>query len=831
MTEGQIHIDDERFAPLTDADRSAGEVSVAGPEDGETPILHPGATLPRRIRHPRLGFPSKIWSYEADSDKNWAAVCRFDKPNGKKEFAIYSLWRRADGTEHWLWKCPPGPRPLYKLAEIVARPGTPVMICEGEKARDAAALIFPDSITTCWLGGANALRLTDFTPLADRPVTLWPDNDKPGIAAASELVAILLGLGCKVDVIDVKRLSATEPDHPGERREPVTKWDAADAVVEWSDRDALRRVVSRHTAAAKAPPAYRSHGRFTMDETGLHAPARNKKGDAADSFVSAAFEVLGSTRSAEGRNWGMLLRWSDPDGRAHTRLVSAEELHATVAQFTGSLAKEGLRVERGRGDDLADYLNGCDDLPKVLSVDRSGWQEVSGRRVFVLPDRTVGDTGGEAVILTGTSTAAFATRGELDDWVQGVGILVRGHSRPMLMVSAAFASVLLGLLEREGSGLHSYGPSSMGKSAVIEAAASVWGKGATDGYVHTWRSTSNGLEAVAAMHSDLPLCLDELGQADPRDVATSAYQFSAGVGKNRATKEGRLQSPQSWRTLVLSTGEMPLPDKLQEDGKRPMAGQLIRLLDVPADAGLGFGAFDHGGASGDAKALADAIKHAARTHYGTAGPEFVRRLIEKGETEVVGEAEAAITAFARNHVPPDADGQVRRAADTFALVGHAGELAIALGVLPWQVGDALGAAVTCFEAWLEIRGGVGSHEVPEAIERIRSFIERHGSSRFETFPANGASSHARPISDRAGYRRAVGTEVEWLFFPRVWKDEVLHELDTNTTRRALTERGLLRSNGKHQCVVKVSGKSERFYVVRLQDAEATDREDNEPLLI
>jgi uncharacterized protein (DUF927 family) len=776
------------------------------------------------------GEPSSVWVYRNEEGAVMFYVIRFNKPDGTKEFAPRSCWLRSTDRHVWRWKLPPGALPPYGLDRLTGDPTAPVLICEGEKATDAAAVVFPDRITTCWQGGANAVRLTDFSPLAGRHVTLWPDNDEPGRAAASELIRILFGLGCTVDIIDAEQLSATVPDRPEEKREPQPKWDAADAVAEWADRNALRRVVSRYTAAAKAPPAYRSYGCYRMEETGLFAPERNKRGDAADSFVSAAFEILGSTRSPEGRNWGTLLRWNDTDGRVHIRLVSAEELHASTAQLTGSLARDGLRVERGRGSDLADYLNGCDDLPKVLSVDRTGWYDVSGRPVFVLPDRVLGDAGGEHVILTGMSTAAFATKGDLNDWAQGVGTLVRGHSRPMLMVSAAFAGVLLGPLEREGGGLGLYGPSSSGKSTAIEAAASVWGKGATGGYLHSWRGTPNGLEAIAAKHSDLPVCLDELGQVGGHDVGTSIYQLFSGTGKLRATKEGGLQSCQSWRTFVLSTGELRLRDKLQEEDKRPMAGQLVRLLEVPADAGLGFGAFDHGGASGDAKDLADALKQAARTHYGTAGPEFVRRLIEKGLGEVVREAGTMIAAFARDHVPPGADGQVRRAADTFALVGYAGELATALGVLPWQPGEALGAAATCFEAWLDDRGGAESHEVPEAIERIRSFIERHGASRFEILTTAGRASSA-PVADRAGYRRGEGAGAEWLVFPGVWKDEVLRELDTNTTRRALIEKGLLRSNGKLQCVVKVAGKSERFYVVRLPAPEPDDQESAEPLLI
>ena len=815
MTDGFVRNDDDRFGPLTEAERSTGDASIVVPEDDETAILNPVATVQRRVRHPRLGIASKIWRYMPDTENVSFLVCRFDKPSGKKEFGIYSPWRRADGSEHWRWKRPPAPLPLYKLPDIVARADAPVMICEGEKATDDAARIFPDHITTCWQGGAGNVRFTDYGPLAGRQVTFWPDNDQPGRAAASELITTLLSLGCKVDVIDAEQLSATVPGNAGEKREPVLKWDAADAGVEWPNLDALREVISRHITTAKAPPAYRSHGRFKMDETGLYAPSRRAKEADTRTLVAGPFEIIGRTRSPNGHGWGRLARWQDGDGRPHTRLVLDTNLHGTPAQLVAGLVEEGLMVELGRGGDLADYLNGCEDLPKVLSVDRTGWHDVSGRHVFALPDAAFGDIGDEPVILTGTSTAAFASVGNLNDWGRGVGILVRGHSRQMLMVSAAFASALLQPLRGEGGGISIHGPSSTGKSTTIEAAASVWGNGATDGYVHTWRSTSNGLEAVAAMHCDLPLCLDELGQADGRDVGSSVYQLFAGAGKVRATKEGTLKAPQSSRTFVLSTGELRLRDKLQEEGRRPMAGQLVRLLEVPADAGLGFGAFDHGGVSGDAKDLAHAIEHAARTHYGTAGPEFVRRLIEKGEDEVVSEAEAAIAAFAREHVPPGADGQVRRAGDAFALIGYAGELATTLGVLPWQPGEALGAAVTCFEAWLDDRGSTDPYEVMQAIERVTGFIELHGATRFERLPRAGDASIRMPVGNLAGYWRGEGPGREWLIHPSIWKAEVLKGLDHNAAAKALRDKGILRAKEKYQLSVKVAGESTWFYAVRL----------------
>jgi putative DNA primase/helicase len=131
---------------------------------------------------------------------------------------------------------------------------------------------------------------------------------------------------------------------------------------------------------------------------------------------------------------------------------------------------------------------------------------------------------------------------------------------------------------------------------------------------------------VAASASDTVLILDELGVVDVRDAAVGIYGLANGSGKARAARDGSLREPRTWRVLILSTGEIPIATKLGEDGgRKARAGQLVRMLDIPADRGKGFGAFDHGGPGNDAGALAKAFKQAAISDYGTAGPEFVRR--------------------------------------------------------------------------------------------------------------------------------------------------------------------------------------------------------------
>jgi len=219
MTDALAHHKDERYALLSMEDLGADEARTdSRAEEGEA-ILIPVGDIPRRLHHPLEGFPSNIWRYMIDAKHAAFLVCRFDKDDGKKKFSIRSLWRSPDGEVEWKWKRPPAPLPLYKLVDIIQDPTRPVMICEGEKATDAAARIFPDHVVTCWQGGANAVRSTNFLPLAGRQVTIWPDNDSPGFTATAQLKEILFSLDCAIKVIDVDRASALLPDCPLETRE------------------------------------------------------------------------------------------------------------------------------------------------------------------------------------------------------------------------------------------------------------------------------------------------------------------------------------------------------------------------------------------------------------------------------------------------------------------------------------------------------------------------------------------------------------------------------------------------------------------------------------
>jgi uncharacterized protein (DUF927 family) len=558
------------------------------------------------------------------------------------------------------------------------------------------------------------------------------------------------------------------------------------------------------------PPEYRSFGDFKMTGDGLVAPVGPKQ---VRMRVCAPFEVIGRARDPYGNGWGKLIRWTDEDKRLRVHLVPDADLHREMSALTARLADMGLHVTLGCGRPLAEYLSQVEVEQRVTMVSRTGWHKIGGEDCFVLPHRTIGEPKGERVILTDAPTATFEAAGTLDDWRKGIGSLVERHTRLVLMVSTALAGPLLSSMGLEGGGINFHGHSSIGKTTGAKAAASVWGKGSEkDGFIRSWRSTANGLEAAAALHSDTALVLDEIGVLDAREAGSAAYLLANGTSKSRMTRDARLRKPVTWQTVVISTGEHRLADKLAEEGKRQKAGQAVRLLDVPADAGRGFGCFDNGGPTGSAKDIVDAIGKAASTSYGTAGPAFVAATLSTGVDQVASIAREGLAQFRQENLPANADGQVLRACDRFGLAAVAGELAIQFGIVPWPEGTARAAAETCFRDWFAERGGSEPHEVMAAIAQVRRIVEAHGDSRFQRLDAT--SPDIRPIANRLGYTRGSGTDQQWLVLPETWKSELAAGFNSTFVARALADRGmLLRGEDSFQQVVKIDRRSTRVYAL------------------
>jgi uncharacterized protein (DUF927 family) len=572
-------------------------------------------------------------------------------------------------------------------------------------------------------------------------------------------------------------------------------------------------------------PTYRSCGPLMMTKAGFFIGLKSTS--EADSEkegerISAAFEVLAKVRNPSGKGWALWLRWRDAGGRVHERPLPMASLHQDHRSSEAGFAERGLPVAVGEGKLLAEYLNAVPVDILATTVGQTGWHEIEGRRIFVHPRAFFGLPQNELVLFLGEESTPYEQKGTLAGWRSTVGDLIGGHRLSMFFVSAAFAGPLLDLCGLEGGGFHLHGVSSTGKSTIAAAAASVWGRGAIPGFMRFWRTTANGLEVVAALHSDTSLVFDELGMIDCKDAYSVAYQLASGSGKARMNEFDGVRPTLTWRVLFLSTGEVTLADKLLEARRRLSAGQAVCMIDLRVDAGRGFGVFDNGGPSSNQKSLSDDIKEAARTHFGMAGPEFVRLMIEKGVEEISSHVKDVMATFRKSFVPTGADSQVLRAADRFGLVAAAGELAIELGIVPWSEHSAVQAAGVCFRDWLDARGGSDPHEHQVIIAQVRSIIEAHGDSRFVDLDGDGVKE---PVSDRLGYRIRLDGKPAWLVFPEMWRNEFNSGLDPHFAVRTLKDKGILRTNIKgYQYQKKIDNVVHRFCCVTLSIFDGTEED-------
>lgn len=785
----EISLINEAFTPLSEQ-KQRGQSAPAITEKSDRPIVMP---VPADVP-PCTGWfskyggkPSHMWDYRDEAGNLLMHVARYDPPDARKQIVPWS-W---DGQK---WR-PRGimgdtPRPLYGLDRL-GNDGRPVLLVEGEKAADAAARLFPHWAVVTSQGGSGAARRANWSPLAGRKVTIWPDNDAPGDTYARDAIREMEAVG--VADVRIVTLPSDLPDG----------WDLADQLPSGFSAETLASLLA--AAVAPAPSTIVMPPGFSMMPNGLYFTLEGK--DDTPIWIAGPFEVIAETRDADGCEWGLLIRWQDRDHKTHEWVVPRSLAHGDGRELAVTLEWRGLSCSTDMHRQLRRFVAQVKTSSRLRCVDRAGWHDTEAGPAFALPGGEVFGT--NALVLRPGRAATgqeFASSGTLDGWQSQISAYAVGNSRLACFISAAFAGPLLDIVGDQSGGFHLIGGSQTGKSTAAFVAGSVWGRGDKGGQVRAWRGTANGLEGIAAETSDTVLILDEMGQASSKEIGDIIYLLGNGASKVRADRTGAARSIRTWRSLFLSTGERDLESMMTEAGKQVMAGQEVRLVNIPAAPEGGFGLYEslHDMPSGGA--LSDHLRVMARTHYGTPSREFLRRLVsdrKRSPEKLAADIREAREKFLV-HMPEGADGQVRSVANRFALVACAGELATRYGVTGWPSGEAVRAAGVCFKAWLDQRGGSGAREDQTAIARVRAFIEQHGDGRFTILDrdranAEYASETARPTINRLGFKRRKGTrdqcEWEYLFLPEMWRSEVCRGMDPARAARALRDAGFLIPDG------------------------------------
>jgi hypothetical protein len=399
----------------------------------------------------------------------------------------------------------------------------------------------------------------------------------------------------------------------------------------------------------------------------------------------------------------------------------------------------------------------------AYGVVKTGRTKIGDRYVFALPTGVIEADGKGA----GTSTAVWrgSTQygrarqgGKREEWISRVAAPAEKAPLAMAAIGAMLSGPALPYLPEEfeaNTMLHFVGESGSGKTTIVRVGASVHGKGSQttdpDSYLESYKNTINASENILLAHNHLGVCFDELKNIDQKAAATFAYDFATGRRKGRMNQDTSSRPTDSWALPGLSSGELTLSDRANEQGARRQtmdAGTDVRVVNVVADK-----AFADVGSFAERKAYVESLGAAAATHFGFAGPEFARVLLnhEDRAREAVAKNIAIWKAVSARLLGANPSLQVSRVATRLSSLVAPGALAAEVLALPWGADlssrfgvSASPAASAMFLAfarilddWIGVNGIAYSTQTAAIFQLLRDFYAAFipcGATRSDVIP-------------------------------------------------------------------------------------------------
>lgn len=187
--------------------------------------IFPAPSIPVKLQtEPQLQYMLKgrqeiaHYAYKDAESNVLGYVIRLEDKQGNKITPTLTYCQNDKGEKQWRWQGFGSDRPLYGLEQLKQKPEAPVLVVEEEKTAEAAKALFPDYAVVTWSGGCGSVHKSDWSVLKDRQVVIWPDNDQPGVNAATKITDILNEQGN--ERVTTAVLPSTFPH----------KWDLADEV-------------------------------------------------------------------------------------------------------------------------------------------------------------------------------------------------------------------------------------------------------------------------------------------------------------------------------------------------------------------------------------------------------------------------------------------------------------------------------------------------------------------------------------------------------------------------------------------------------------------------
>jgi len=554
---------------------------------------------------------------------------------------------------------------------------------------------------------------------------------------------------------------------------------------------------------------------------GLAVPHSSREGWQLTSQMLTKIRITeaDSIRTPVGPPILMTRRLKDVDTGAYSVELAWQEgdtwIRETIARKSAldtrsliDLCDRGIPVDSTTAKTWVEWLGQLDRqeaMPTGYATVRMGWVG-DGAKTYMLGDQLISRTGhtlSHDVSLATDSMGsrqiakAIHTKGTWRGWLDALE-LIGPYPSPWLAIYAAASAPLLKILGAPNFAIDFAGPSSSGKTTMLELAVSTYGvprKG--EGY-SGWGGTLAGIEGAAGFRCDLLYPLDEgqlIAPARRAEAGILLQTLIDGSGRSKGAL-GRLGQSQteSWQTVILSTSETGIGTWSAHEG---VQARVMEIVGRP----LG---------RGEAK-RAESISRQIHQHYGHLMPRLVQILTDADaemRADLIKWWECHIDELTTDELPAFA----RRAARYMATIELAAQLLHDHLKLPRPETDVL------TWAWSQVvQGYTGTDAAASALDTVWAWIWANEAS-FEGLPYDRHPKHYEaPHSGWVGRWDAVGKRVG--IVPEVLSSVLCKagHTDPEHIYRAWTESGHIDSaDGRTRVKMRLGGGRVRLIAMQIQ---------------
>ena len=323
------------------------------------------------------------------------------------------------------------------------------------------------------------------------------------------------------------------------------------------------------------------------------------------------------------REDGVVLRF-DFDNKSERVVIPLHTLstYTDSSSFFKLIADHGIMIpDAAKAKEFAAWVrhlwkSTVTRAPRMPKIDAMGWHD----EAFIVGQRQyrVDGTRGTAWLVGSAFLRGkyYESRGHLQNWQRVPAIYQEQKNIPaQFVLLTAFAAPLMPFVGEAGLLVHLHSHASgTGKSTLQHAINSVWGHPTK--LMLTSRDTANSVAKLFTIANNLPVCIDEVTNMDARSVSDLVFAATQGTQKQRLTASAELRETGTWSTIVTTSANESLRDRLTSNGRTDADAENMRIVEIQMPK-----------IPQTEVIRAEELRRAMRENYGVAGAEYVRWLV------------------------------------------------------------------------------------------------------------------------------------------------------------------------------------------------------------